>query len=577
MANPVVISFRAAYAQAVLGFRILQAQARRTANDIAQQFRRASAAMQGRWTSATAAMRRALSAVGGVISRLGPKLGELAGNLREGAAGFAALASKALAMVTVGVHLVPTVVDLLGVITLMPAAILAAGVAFATLKLATSGIGDHISAALEDWNEWEKTTKKMPRSMHDFVAAIVLIRDKLKPLRRELQHRLFGGLGADLMQLTAVHLPSLNRWMPRISDHFNHGARAVLDWLKQGEQAATVEGIMRNVSTATGHLTRLLKPLAQIFTDIAAVAAPRLSSITETFANLIDKAAEWIRKMRESGKMGEWLDRSIDGFTELRGIAADLIGTIGAVYDAADDGGQTFLEGLHEQTTALKEWAKSAAGEQAIRGLSDLGKVILTLGGAVAQAFIGIVYVVQAIYRAFNSFLSFVLDVLSGILAAAAKAFSWIPGIGPKLAQASKEFDAYRDRVNKALAGIKDETVVVNIVTVERKMFGGTLGGSGGYRGFASGGLATGVVRVAERGAELVDLGPRGGRIRNAGDTRRLADGQDAGSARGDGGWVPAGAGNSLGIAASAMNDLLRYMFNGPVKAYAGGQRVRIA
>lgn len=529
MANPVVISVRTSYARAVAGFHAIQAQARRTASNIQSHFNRMSANIQSRWAAATTAMRRGLTTVGALAGTVGAKLLTMASAAREGAQAAGLMVAKYLALAAVAIHALPSIIDLLGVIQLLPAGLLAGGLAMATFKLATHGMSDAISEALDDFKKWDKSSgaKAMTRWTHDFVAGIVIIRDALKPLRRDLANRLFKELGADLVELKNAHFPAFEKWTKRIATSMNEGARAFGNWLKEPAQIAAVEAIFRNISGAIDSLMGTLKPLGQIFLDIATVGAPRLASISSTFNDLVTKAAAWIDKMKESGKLGEWLDKALDGFTELRGIVADLIGLIGAMYAAADTGGQTFLASLHEQTTALKEWAESAAGQQAIEGLSDLGKVILTLGVAVAQAFIGIIYVVQAIYHAFNSFLGFVLGVLAQILHAAAIAFAWIPGIGPKLQQASKEFDAYRDRVNKSLAGIKDETVYVTII--ERKQMGGTLGGSGGFRGFASGGLATGLIKVGERGAELIDVGARTARVHNAGDTRRIESGGSGG------------------------------------------------
>lgn len=46
------------------------------------------------------------------------------------------------------------------------------------------------------------------------------------------------------------------------------------------------------------------------------------------------------------------------------------------------------------------------------------------------------------------------LDVVGDIIAGAAKAFGWVPGVGPKLRRASAQFDAFRERANAAMNGI---------------------------------------------------------------------------------------------------------------------------
>ncbi len=579
MANVITIRVTAATASARAGFARIEAAARRMAADVERHARRAASATQARFRTMSATAQRAMNTVGQFAAVAGTKLLTMAASAREGAQAFGLAAAKYIALAGVVVHALPSLIDLLGIVQLLPAAIFAGGLAMATFKLATHGMSDAISEALDDFKKWNASSgaKNMTRWSHDFVAAIVIVRDALKPLRKDLSNRLFKELGADIVELNAAYLPTFSKWTKKIATSMNEGVREVGNWLKETAQVSRVEGIFRNVAGAIDSLMGALKPLARIFLTIAEVAAPRLASIASTFQDLITKAADWIDKMKESGKLGEWLDKAIDGFTELRGILADLAGVIAAVYGGANTEGATFLETLHKQTTALKEWAESAAGRQAFAGLADIGKVVLTVGVAVAQAFIGIVYVVQAVYKAFNGLVSVVLTVLSTILNAAATAFAWVPGLGPKLAKAAGDFDRYRDSVNKSLAGIKDEQVYITFI--ERKAQGGTLGGSGGFRGLATGGIATGIVKVGERGAELVDLGARGGRVRNAGDTRAMAGSGGAGSVTSTAtvaaSMTSGGYGNNTGPAAAALDTLMRYI--SPKLVDSRGGRVRLA
>jgi len=57
--------------------------------------------------------------------------------------------------------------------------------------------------------------------------------------------------------------------------------------------------------------------------------------------------------------------------------------------------------------------------------------------------------------------------VISGvfgfILNGAAKAFSWVPGLGPKLRTAANQFNTFRNQVNGALDGMKNKTLHVNV------------------------------------------------------------------------------------------------------------------
>jgi hypothetical protein len=67
----------------------------------------------------------------------------------------------------------------------------------------------------------------------------------------------------------------------------------------------------------------------------------------------------------------------------------------------------------------------------------------------------------KAVAVSFNTLKTVFKDVIMGflnvedvIISGAAKAFGWIPGLGPNLRAAKKDFDAFRDQVNDTLNGI---------------------------------------------------------------------------------------------------------------------------
>lgn len=112
---------------------------------------------------------------------------------------------------------------------------------------------------------------------------------------------------------------------------------------------------------------------------------------------------------------------------------------------------------------------------------------------------------------------------------AAAKAFGWVPGIGPKLRRADAQFKAFARSVNRTLDGIKDETVTLTVKTVY-KNYGGDAAARGRYKaagltGRASGGPAHGLTLVGERGPELVDFAQPVRVISNSNSKRLLSGG----------------------------------------------------
>jgi hypothetical protein len=376
------------------------------------------------------------------LSRLGDAAGEVFSSF-----------SKWGAISAIVIAAIPAIIDLSGLVALLPPAILAAAASLLVLKLAFTGVGGAITAAIaggDKWKQWEKAHKGFDKGAHDFAFAVGIVAKSWKQLQKAVQTSFFRDLGRELVLLNTAYLPTLSRWLPMISGEFGSMLHFLADWLRQPAQVAQIEGIFRNLSEVIHNLLRTMQPLVQIFLDIASVAAPRLADMTSNFAGAVERLAGHIRALRDNGKLGEWVDRARQQFGVLRDIISDLGGIISVFYQGASADGKTFLEQIQAQTQALNEWMHSADGQNLAEGIAAVGYALLAVGeilGALTGFF----------KTAFAGMIIIALSAFDLLLQGAAKAFGWIPGIGPKLRQASAEFDDYAQRVNSALAGIDDQ------------------------------------------------------------------------------------------------------------------------
>lgn len=438
----------------------------------------------------TAAAARARAAGRSISTSMGPRLTQAFTAAGRAAAAFGATAARAGAEVLgtfaqVGVKVaaiggliaaaLPAIIELSGLLALIPAGLMAIVASALVVKFAFKGIGEAISAGLSGkWNEWEKAHKDFPRSAHDFAAGVVLVANSWKKLRREIQSNFFHGLGAEIMRLNSAHLPTMARWLPRISTLFNQALLKLSEFLRAPEQVGLVEGIFRNLHGVVQGLLGTMKPLAQIFLDIAAAGAPRLASMSQNFADSLQRIADKIREFRENGKLGAWIDKARDAFATLRLIIGDLASTLGAFYGAATADGKPFLDSIREQTLALKEWAHSTDGQTTIQAIEAVGTAIIGLaklfgemGRIVGQAMLGMHQIA--------------LDVLASILRAAARAFAWHPIYGPMLDRAASDLEDFRDRAQAMIDGIHGRDVEIKFkvtaqISAAAAQFAGQLG-----------------------------------------------------------------------------------------------------
>lgn len=191
-----------------------------------------------------------------------------------------------------------------------------------------------------------------------------------------------------------------------------------------------------------------------------------------------------------------------------------------------------------------------------IAGAVVVALAALSLQLRMASAF------VKPLWEAFRTASRLILGFLGVIINGAAAAFGWIPGIGPKLQAAAKEFNKFRDSVNRALAGITDRQVtvtaraVVNGTTITSYSSGvvsyRNSGGSrvqakatGGVVGAATGGIQGNLVEVGEHGRELVRL-PVGSQAYSNPDTERMLSGGSGGVQRVELEWVGGNGGDEF-------------------------------
>ena len=75
-------------------------------------------------------------------------------------------------------------------------------------------------------------------------------------------------------------------------------------------------------------------------------------------------------------------------------------------------------------------------------------------------------------------FLNTILNIFGVIIHAAAGAFGWVPGLGPKLKDAAKHFDEFKTSVQNAINGINGKTVKVNVgMTAATNPYPGQISG----------------------------------------------------------------------------------------------------
>lgn len=165
---------------------------------------------------------------------------------------------------------------------------------------------------------------------------------------------------------------------------------------------------------------------------------------------------------------------------------------------ATKDIGPKWARFIHQVKGAWQEWAPLIAA-----WWNTVGSVIFNLiGKAIGIGLTnlldfaaGVAATTRLVGEAFRAIIPVVLNFISTVLNGAAKAFGWVPGIGPKLQEAAREFNKFADEVNRALNRIDPvKTVRINAsvyVTGNNNAAGGVDQRTGNSRNAGLSGLTS--------------------------------------------------------------------------------------
>lgn len=473
--------------------------------------------------------------------------GSMAQGALESAVGaFQDLRTAALKLATVGpplaglgVVIAGVIGNLTGLASTLPAAILAGAASLVVFKLGLKGVGEAFEAGLSgDVEKFKEAMKGLTREAQDFVAGGLMVAAAWKSVQRAVQSNLFAGLGATLRIVNANLQPLAEKWLPKIASLFNGAARALGGFLSGADAKSGLDTIFAGATRALEGFLSAVPHLARAFTDIGGVGAAMFGDFGQGFGGMAERFSNWIRSLKESGELQAWADRAREAFATLGRIAGDVGRVIASVFKNGSDEGQTFLENIEAQTTKWAEFMESADGAKLVDSLGAIGAAMGHLVGVItflSQVWLGWVAVYESgialVSNGWNQMVQMAVSAIGAILAGLVSLLGWIPGIGDRLRGAQRDFEAWRNSsvaalnsTQGAVAGVQSsinnmhgKTIYIDVV-----QRGPSLGGTGGYRGLASGGIATGMKWVGERGPELVDFGAAGGRVKNAGASREM-------------------------------------------------------
>lgn len=471
-------------------------------------------------TSIGSIISRIRSSFSSIASGPGGAAGGGAGGATGAAAGFTGVVSMLGVIPQMAiygaaiVHLTALIGNLLPLVQLVAPAAIAAGAGMVTFKFAMNGVADALKAGMDgDIEKLNEALKKLSPSAKSAVLTLLDLRKEWGRTQKAVQESFWKGARDDLIRVSRAIQPIADRWLPKLAAAFSNVRTMIANVLEQSAKTGQLDKIMEGVHRFFTGLVNTIPYLIRAFLDIAEVASPSLGEIGDGIEGAAKKFSDWIRTLKEDGTLKRWLDRAKEIFGQLKDIAKEAGRVIRGIFSAGEDDSDDFLEGIRNSLSELADWVESEEGQQFLNGLAQVGI-------ALANIIVWIASVAAAISNAWDwvsertarlrdriteawNWVSQVVRYATAVIASVPSAFGWIENvigrIGNIISQVSRLSSAIRN-----IPSIPD--------------IGGAVGR---LFGRATGGAASGLTWVGERGRELVDFGQ--GRVYNHGQSERMA------------------------------------------------------
>lgn len=283
--------------------------------------------------------------------------------------------------------------DLVGIVTLLPAAIGGLASVLIVTTVAFQGFGDAISAVLD--GDPEKIAEAMERLAP---AAQVVVREfqRVLPIFRdvgkEIQQGFFVQLNTILERFGTGTLPRVRDELRHLSGALGNALAGMASLLLETENVGILERLFESTSRSVDTLGNAFYALGQAFLNAIDAGLPSLETLTDRLAGAIESFAGFINASIEDGSFQEFLDDAIATLDELLALGGAVGELLGVLFGGTDDAGRGFLGTLTDITQRMTEFFKSAEGQDT---LADFSEIIVAAGIALGAAANAVVFLID--------------------------------------------------------------------------------------------------------------------------------------------------------------------------------------
>ncbi|WP_407553065.1 hypothetical protein QOM21_23855 [Streptomyces sp. Pv4-95] len=372
------------------------------------------------------------------------RLGEMGGSIAGLAGSFARVSAAVGAVVPVVAGLSATLVQVAPAAGVAATGVLGLAATAGTFKLAMTGVGDAVTAALdpEAAGKYGEALAKLSPHARSFVEAIHQAQPALDAIRRSVQDKVFAGLDTQLKSTATATLPALRQALDTSAGTLNRMATSVLSAARSLGKDGTLGIALKGATAGLGSFSRLPGIAVQGLVQIGAAAAPSFQRLSSVAGGALDKLSAKMSTAFKSGAMQQAIEQAISLIGQLMSVAGNVASIIGSIFSAAQTSGGGFVGMLKEITGSMKTAFASPEVQGGLKALfgtmSQLAKTAGPLLGQVLKVVGGVLEKLgppaQTLIKALGTALQPVIKALGPVLVTAAGAVgSLVTALAPLL------------------------------------------------------------------------------------------------------------------------------------------------
>lgn len=282
--------------------------------------------------------------------------GAAGGSLFASAAGGANVLAAAMSAV------VEIAQSFVGAIALMPAVLSAAGLALGTLAVGFHGIGAALSS-LEDPAKFTQAIRDLSPAAQQAMLQIQQFTNAFRGARNEIQNSLFAPIVADIQPLVQTWLPQLMNAGKEIASQFGGSLHQVFDFLKQGDTLSSFREFTSNLVSGFQAARGAIQPFLEAWRTLATVGSSVFPRLGEAIKTIATEFNNFIQRTSQSGQLLTFINRALDGFTNMGRIVRDFALGINNVFGIFQTSGKTTLDTIAGIAAEFRNWSQSVAGQ----------------------------------------------------------------------------------------------------------------------------------------------------------------------------------------------------------------------